>query len=257
MRILVATTLVVVSAAGCYRSHSRSSDAGPPIDAPIDVQALPEAGRCGAREDAGGSLCTAPTGADLCDDPTCGDCICNEGVCLVPRGEGSATWAPEEPCTGGLLGNRDPELGLWGGGCAAVDSCAERAIRGISGVCHYGDGTAFETGEIPCDACPGQESIVCGPGCAACPPDHECLGPSEASGIGLCLPLTLPFRRFFEFDPCGPTRVGAIACAAGLRCLRWRTPPARDLEPEVAGICMTPERCALLAATRPERFRCE
>ncbi|HJL15456.1 MAG TPA: hypothetical protein RMH99_07375, partial [Sandaracinaceae bacterium LLY-WYZ-13_1] len=102
------------------------------------------------------------------------------------------------------------------------------------------------------------EDLACGPGCRSCPEGQDCLGPSEASGLGFCVPAD---EIFFDRTWCGDENLYLDErrdCGSGERCLRFVTAPSPSLPGgEVVGECFAADDCERLAAARPDRFRCE
>jgi hypothetical protein len=244
---------------GCYDAALRDDagiDAAFAGDANVDLAA-----------------CTTATGAVRCDTAECPQSLCSN--CFP-----SIFGMPEHPSPSYCLRGADFAPLGWFAGCSresfglcvsgelcVIDRPPRRDLRdiGYCGTapfcaqlvaesnpyyqCIYEDGTAFRTGEVPRTSCPASVAgRACGPGCARCPEGRVCFGPSEQSGVGVCVPATA--WNGPNETPCGEA---PHTCEPGQRCLRLVvTEPVSDR----LGVCVPAETCADLARVMPQRFAC-
>jgi hypothetical protein len=253
---------------GCFLAFEREDAAVGGDGSRLDA-GLADGGRDAASLDAG--PCFTDRGVQICgteqcprrSEGGCRSCLLPDdseapGYCIQPRTDrlfgGIPVWAcPHGDVT--LLLVDDPDrLPTF---CADPLACLAVQEDGW-GRCFYADGTEVRTGRLaPAGACRGIEDLACGSGCRSCPEGQDCLGPSEASGLGFCVPAD---ELFFDRTWCGDgIRLDERRdCGSGERCLRFVTAPSPSLPGgEVVGECMAADDCERLAAARPDRFRCE
>lgn len=257
----LAAALAATLATGCYDTAARDdagADAAFVGDANVDL-----------------AVCTTATGAVRCDTSECPQSICSTcypflrepgrtdpGYCLKGAdfqplgGFGGCSTYSFGLCESGDLCvvNRPPRRDTNDTGyCGIAAVCAQYvAEENPYFQCIYEDGTAFVTGEIPRTSCPASlRGRACGPGCARCAEGEVCYGPSEQSGVGVCVPAT-PWNGP-DGSACGEAVGASFACEPGQRCVRFVTvAPISDR----LGTCVLSDTCAALATALPERFSC-
>ncbi len=258
MRSLGLCALVL---AGCY-AVSAPDDAGRDAALPFDANVLlascataTGAVRCRS-EGCPPSICSTCFPVDFMgtllppDEP--GPAYCLSGVDFEPAGGLSGCSIANSGCqTGEFCGLRPNSAGD-GGWCVVPEVCAQYLADGNPNWrCIYEDETPYATGHVPRSPCPESvRGVACGTGCGECGATETCFGPSEESGVGVCLPR----RRdvFVDRQPCGTMGGETMACDGGTRCLRFAT-----TAPSVFGSCVAPTVCSQLAAAMPERFVCD
>jgi hypothetical protein len=240
----------------CYQINPLPEDAS--IDARVHVDDAyappPDAAFSECRDENGAFEC----GTDACPRELCLSCYpARPGVRFCMEGlegpEGASVCSLRSGCPDPLLCATAPLAtpdSRPSGVCALPQVC--RTLRTIDeGLrCHYLDGTAFVTGEIPATPCPEEaRGLACGPGCGECDAGFECFGTSEQSGIGHCgLADQSPPR-----PACGRVGDTTLTCEGGRRCLHFVAPS--DVPP--FGACLDATTCSRLGELMPERFACE
>ena len=261
MRSRVVIVFVSLALAGCYDSHG-TMDTG----SLMDGMTVGDAGPC--RAGSGALLCgtsecpseacelSVELDADLCERSQPGAV----GYCSLELTDVLSAGAIVSPCV--VDGQSTPlllEPGFYNGNCGIRGICDEVVALGFppeNRRCVYVDGSLYDDGVIPAASCEGLPSSACGPGCAACDDGFACFGPSEQSGLGVCIPLDRGRFVRGELNTCGVDlpRGFEYRCPAGTGCLDFVVP---DPVPGVMGRCVPTEDCLRLAAGAPDRFVCD
>jgi hypothetical protein len=246
----VAVALALTAGCECYPTNTLTPDAA------TDAYTPPP--------DAAFSVCRTEQGAYRCGTEQCPATICSscylfdpespaQSLCFGTIGDADGIVAcdlAESPCSDetlcALISSDSPQ----GGGCATREVCETLLARRDTALCHYLDGTRYQTGAIPPTSCPaGLRGLACGPGCGECDPGFRCFGPSEHSGVGHCgLADNSPDRV-----ACGTVGDTTLNCEGMRRCLQFVAPSVEA----PFGSCLDASSCQRLADAMPERFRCD
>jgi hypothetical protein len=260
VRSLALGLAVLATAGGCYDTHG-------PADGGLDGRLPHDAGLC--RSSAGALICGSlecaieaceplpvDVGVSPCQTPASGGL----GFCLLDMFRQFAS-ALEQPCLRDGVTQAVVLLGSPGVAvCGADGLCDDFRELGFSAeeaACYYSDGSPYVTGAVPAVECAGLPG-ACGYGCAPCGTGQACYGPSEQSGLGVCVPterdgsgdhvtIGIPYE-------CGMVDGRLLDCSFRDGCLTFVVTdrlPGWD-----RGRCVELATCEALAVAHPERYRC-